>query len=186
MKTILLMAILALASGCATVVTNDYPAYLAKNQGQTYPAVDYDAQYLITPSTKSHSLSISSFMAGAGNSWEVKFGPLLDATLRSSDVQKSFKSFTENNGTDKAARLITFHLNSYNFANHRATIDLKITATKNGKTILDKSYRADGVSQGGKMFWGGGMAMKNAVQQSTKSAMDTILINFFADLKAAN
>ena len=34
------------------------------------------------------------------------------------------------------------------------------------------------------MFWGGAFAMKNAVQQSTKLAIDNILRQLIADLNA--
>jgi len=33
------------------------------------------------------------------------------------------------------------------------------------------------------MFWGGGFAMKNAVQQSTKDAIDKVLTRLIADLR---
>lgn len=34
------------------------------------------------------------------------------------------------------------------------------------------------------MFWGGAFGMKNAIQQSTKSAIDQILIELINDLKS--
>jgi hypothetical protein len=185
MKALVLMVVLALASGCATVVTDDYKGYLQNNQGQQLPALGYDAQYVITPNTKTHSIQIQSGMAGIGNSWEVKFGTVLEETLHSADVQKAFTSLKESSGADKGVRVITFDLNSYDFSSHRAKVKITISAAKDGKTILQKMYQAEGISQGGKMFWGGGMAMKNAVQQSTKSAMDTILTSFLSDLKNA-
>lgn len=114
----------------------------------------------------------------------MKFGSLLEATLQSKDVQQVFKSLKESTGQTGVME-ITFHLNEYDFSNHRAKISLKISAAKNGKTVLDKTYHAEGNSQGGKMFWGGAMAMKNAIQQSSKNAMDMILQDFFTDLKAA-
>lgn len=185
MKAFVLIVILAMASGCATVVTDDYQKYLNNNQGQSYPVLGYDAQYIVTPSTKNHRMEISSGMAGIGNTWEVQFGPLLDATLQSPDIQKAFKSFSQAGGSGQTGRVITFHLVSYDFSNHRAKIQMTITAAMNGKTTLEKTYSAEGNSQGGKMFWGGAWAMKNAVQQSTKFAMDSILRNFFSDLKAS-
>lgn len=184
MKSLALILGLIFLSGCATVVTEDYPQYLRNNQGQTFPVLGDEAQYIITPSTKAHSHKISSFMAGKGNSWYVKFGPLLGATLQSPDIQKSFKSLKEDSGAGAGAKLFTFHLNSYDFSNHRAKIEMKISVTKDGKTILDRTYQANGISQGGKMFWGGAMAMKNAVQQSTKNSMDTIMRSFLTDLSA--
>ena len=34
------------------------------------------------------------------------------------------------------------------------------------------------------MFWAGPFGMKNAVQQSTKMALDEIIVSFLADVKA--
>jgi hypothetical protein len=50
--------------------------------------------------------------------------------------------------------------------------------------VFEKIYQADGATQGGKMFWGGAFAMKNAVQQSSKLAIDSILRQLINDLNA--
>ena len=50
-----------------------------------------------------------------------------------------------------------------------------------GQALFSKAYQVEGQSQGGKMFWGGPFAMKNAIQQSTKLALDEILRDFIAD-----
>lgn len=188
MKAILvLLGFSIFMTGCSTtVVTEDYQAYLKNNQGQKLPALGYAAEYVVTPETKSHSYSIKSAMAGFGNSWVVKFGPVLESTLQSPDVQAAFKSLNEVNGTAKAPYVITFHLISYQFVDTQAKIEMQISATKAGKKIIDQKYQANGNSQGGKMFWGGAFAMKNAVQQSSKRAMDIILTHFLTDLKTKN
>ena len=36
------------------------------------------------------------------------------------------------------------------------------------------------------MFWGGSFAMKNAIQQSTKLALDDILLEFIQDYNQLN
>ena len=47
--------------------------------------------------------------------------------------------------------------------------------------IFDKSYRGEGDTQGGKMFWGGAFAMKSAIRQSSfeadRSALQERLIS---------
>jgi len=180
MKFLLILSMLGLLSACSTVVTKDYKEYVANNQGQTYPTVPYAVNYEVTPATKNHSYKFSSAMAGWGNSWVVKFDDILDSTLKSRDMQSSFKGLTE--GTE-GPRKVVFNLVNYKFADHHATVELQVTAIKDGKTILEKTYTAHGISQGGKMFWGGGMAMKNAVQQSSKDAVDKIMRDFMTDLK---
>lgn len=44
-------------------------------------------------------------------------------------------------------------------------------------------YEDSGTGQGGKVFWGGGFAMKNALQQSTKAAADHSLRQYLSDLR---
>jgi hypothetical protein len=50
---------------------------------------------------------------------------------------------------------------------------------------MEKTYYKTGISQGGKMFWAGAFGMKNAIQQSTKSAIDQILYLALSDIKAS-
>jgi len=57
------------------------------------------------------------------------------------------------------------------------------TATYKGTILFENHYEATGRSQGGKMFWGGAFGMKNAIQQSTKLALDSILSRFMSDLR---
>jgi hypothetical protein len=57
-----------------------------------------------------------------------------------------------------------------------------VTYRRGGQDVFTKVYDASGETQGGKMFWGGAFAMKNAIQQSTKLAMDDILRALIADL----
>jgi hypothetical protein len=78
-----------------------------------------------------------------------------------------------------------FSLQNYQFSGFEATTALNISAYTDGREILSKAYVATGNSQGGKIFWGGGFAMKNAIQQSTKNAIDTILAEFIIDLNGA-
>ena len=63
---------------------------------------------------------------------------------------------------------------------------MTITFTQNGSTISSKQYHEEGVSQGAKMFLAGGFGMKNAVQQSTKSAIDKVLTKFINDVNSSS
>ena len=184
-KLLLLLTILSILtlSGCATKVQNDYSQYLQNNTGQiALPAIERPFGYAVSPATQAHSVSIRSWMAGIANSWDVRFNDILLATLNSYDVRKAIPLHPEMlTDTDK----IYFDLVSYEFADTRATIRLRIDTTLAGGTKLSKTYDGQGLDQGGKMFWGGAFAMKNAVQQSSKIAMDQILTAYFNDLNAA-
>lgn len=181
-----LLAALAM-SGCATQVHTDYPQYLANNPGDAgYSNVADSAQYYLDPKTENHSVSIRSLMAGAANSWIVQFGRVLDATMESSQIKAAFDSVNKTSSSEGVdGLLLVFSLQNYQFADFQATTALNISAYSDGRKILSKAYNAIGISQGRKMFWGGAFAMKNAIQQSTKNAIDKILAEFMADLKHA-
>ena len=57
-----------------------------------------------------------------------------------------------------------------------------MTLRRNGTDVFEKTYMVDGETQGAKMFWGGVFAMKNAVQSSTKVALDEIFRQLILDL----
>ena len=184
----LLVILLALfSSGCATQVDEDYSNYLANNQGRViFPKVDKSAQYYLDEETANHSVEIKSWLAGITNSWTVRMGEILDATMQGYDMQVSFDSLSKTDSDEDIDELtLLFHLNRYQFADFHALIDLTIEVRRNGNQLLSERYTANGQSQGGKMAWGGGFAMKNAIQQSTKLALDEILANFLNDLNKA-
>ena len=168
--------------GCSTLVMNDYPQYLSNNTGTGFPSTGLKLGYEITEETKTHSVGIRSWQAGIANKWVIEFGKVLDATIKSADFSKAFAGIEAD---DKKAPLqFTFALVSYTFADAKATVELHIKAQYQNKAIVDKTYKEIGNRQAGKMFWGGGLAMKNAIQQSTKAAMDAILVQFLKDVTA--
>jgi hypothetical protein len=144
------------------------------------------AQYYLDEETANHSVEIKSWMAGIANSWTVRMGEILDTTMLGQDMQNAFDSLSKTDSDKDVDELtLLFHLNKYRFANFYAFIDLRIEARHSGNQLLSKRYTANGKSQGLKMFWGSGFAMKNAIQQSTKLALDEILANFLNDLNKA-
>jgi len=173
--------------GCTTQIHSDYPQYLANNHGGAdFPNVAKPVEYYLDPKTDNHSVPITSTMAGVGSKWIVQFGRVLDATMKSGEIEATFAS-VHKTGTrkDVIGLLVVFSLQNYQFSGFEATTALNISAYTDGREILSKAYVATGISQGGKIFWGGGFAMKNAIQQSTKNAIDTILAEFIADLNGA-
>jgi hypothetical protein len=148
------------------------------------PTTSTASGYLVTPATQAHHYEFRSAMAGYANVWVVEFGRMLDDTLQSHDVQAAFGKLVkvqDGAGTDG---LLTFDLQNYTYAELGAHVSLKVTYRAAGKDVFEKVYQADGTTQGGKMFWGGAFAMKNAVQQSSKLAIDNILRQLINDLNA--
>jgi len=188
MKT--LLAVLAAAwllSGCSIRhdVVKDYPQYLTNNQGASQlPSTTAASEYSIAPATLAHHYEFRSAMAGYANVWVVQFGEMLDDTLQSHDVQAAFGRLSKLQSGATNDGLLIFDLQSYTYVELGAHVSLKVTYRRSGQDVFSKVYQADGTTQGGKMFWGGAFAMKNAVQQSSKLAIDKILRQLIADLNA--
>lgn len=184
---IALLAAALVMSGCSIRhdVVKDYPQYLMNNQGNSHlPTTSAASQYAVTPATQAHHYEFRSAMAGYANVWVVEFGRLLDDTMQSHDVQAAFGKLMKVKGSDQSGGLLVFDLQNYSYAELGAHITLKVTYRRDGKDVFSKVYEADGTTQGGKMFWGGAFAMKNAVQQSSKLALDHILMQLINDLNA--
>lgn len=188
MKTLLAMCVVALLlSGCSIRhdVAKDYPQYLINNQGSAQlPSTSAVSEYVISPATVASNYEFRSAMAGYANVWVVRFGKILDDTLQSHDVQAAFDSLTKADGNAASEGVLAFNLQSYAYQELGAHISLKVDYRRGSENIFSKVYQADGTTQGGKMFWGGAFAMKNAVQQSTKLAVDNILRQLIGDLNA--
>jgi len=190
MKKILFsISILLITSACSInrPVSNDYDQYLANNEGvNNLPRAEHAASYQMSNAIKSHRYEFRSFMTGHANLWIVEFGKMLDATLRSKDIQQAFDSqLTSVDGINAKDTLLYFDLQNYRFEDTQAKINLRVTLKRNESVLFEKIYTANGKSQGGKMFWGGVFAQKNAVQQSTKLALDEIFKQLIHDFNQA-
>jgi hypothetical protein len=182
-------AVVALTAGCTInrPVTDDYGQYLSNNTNAgKLPTAHAAQQYYLPPATQQHHYEFRSAMAGQANLWVVEFGKVLDATMQSADVVAALGALGKAD-TDKPAsgNTLVFDLQNYAFADHGAHISLRISIRNAQGETFGKTYQADGNSQGAKMFFAGAFGMKNAVQQSTKLAMDTIMGQFIRDLNAA-
>ena len=178
----------ALTSACTVPVHEDYPQYLVKNQGRvTLPRVNEPVRYYLSPETENHTYGIRSARAGFFmNRWVVDFGRIMDTTMKSADVRYAFDSVQKTaTPYDQDGLLVAFDLTNYQFGGFEARVNLRIDVMDDGREIMSKTYAAKGRSQGGKIFWGGSFLMKNAVQQSTKNAVDKILKEFILDMNQA-
>ncbi len=174
-----------LSTGCTInhPIAQDYSQYLANNASEkSLPKSAMEVDYSFDEKTVNHRYEFRSATVGYANLWIVEFGHVLDATLESTYVQEAFNRLSKANGNTSQGYLIVFKLIDYKFESHMARISLKISLTKDGSEVFTKTYNANGKSQGGKMFWGGAFAMKNAIQQSTKIALDKVLEAFINDI----
>jgi hypothetical protein len=186
-RSIFIVALIVLGTSACTIrhaVEQDYPQYLANNTGTAnLPNTDKASEYFLTSNTQTHSYEFRAAVTGQANLWIVEFGKMLDDTLRSADVQKAFNGIQKvSNESGKSKGLLIFDLQSYTFEDFGAHIIMNISMSQMGDEVFSKTYIQDGRTQGGKMFWGGAFGQKNAVQQSTKLALDEILRQLISDL----
>lgn len=182
-----MLAVILWAPGCVThEVADSYGQYLT-NQDDTVklPQTGLTAVYSLAPATVEHRLEFKSATTGLAHTWAVEFGKMLMDTLQAQEVRRAFASLDPAPAADGSDILeLAFDLENYRFEDMRAKIDLAIAVSGGGEELFRNVYRAEGASQGGKMFWGGAFAMRNAIHQSTKLAMDEILAEFLNDLWA--
>ena len=189
MKRIYMLSLLAavvLTTGCSInhPIAEDYNQYLVNNEGANILSkTEIEADYYINEETITHRYEFRAATVGYAHIWIVEFGKILDETLKSRNVQNAFGRLEESTGKSIGdGNLISFTLENYEFKDYHAYITLNIVLSNGANVVLDKTYYAEGRSQGGKMFWGGPFAMKNATQQSTKLALDKILSDFIHDI----
>lgn len=182
--TIIVFAFSLSACSISHHVHEDYPEYLENNTGESkLPHSSGNYNYTATSETEQHRYEFRSAMVGYGNLWIVEFGKILDQTIKSKDVQKAFgKLEKQTNGDTNNDSLLIFDLINYTFNDFGAHVKLQITLKESGVEQFEKTYQADGKTQGAKMFWAGVFGMKNAIQQSTKHALDDIFKRLINDI----
>jgi superfamily I DNA and RNA helicase len=171
------------AAGCSInhPIARDYPRHLAEAAPTTLPKVPVEATYRIDEATRSHRYQFRAASVGYAHVWIVEFGKILEQTLRSEDIQGAFKSLGAEAAAARGVEL-DFRLVDYRFENFAAHISLEIKASRDGKVLLQNVYQATGANKAGQMLMAGVFAMKNAVNTSTKSALDDIFTRFLAEL----
>jgi hypothetical protein len=172
-------------AGCSTYryAAKDYDRYLADNSGSAkLQKATVEADYLLTKETRGHRYAFRSSDVGYENVWVVEFGKMLESSLQSQDVQDSFWRLTKQKGGGTKGYLIVFDLKKYEFKDHEARVTMHISVSANGKRSFDKDYNVVGTEQGGKMFFGGVLAMKNAIQELNKKAIDELMNDLINDL----
>lgn len=178
----------AFVSGCSIRhdIQEDYDQYLVNNAGTSdLPQSTKASDYFLPEQTMAFSYEFRAVTTGYANLWVVDIGEMLDDTMQSADVQKAFQGLNKvPTESEESEGLLVFKLEDYTFEDYGAHIKLNISLSSNGNQVFSKSYQEDGKTQGGKMFWAGAFGQKNAVQQSTKLAIDAILRRLIEDLNA--
>ena len=121
-------------------------------------------------------------LTGGIPTFVVEIGKMLDDTLKSTDVQAAFGTLKTVDSASVSGTTLVFDLQNYEFKDFGAHISLNIKLMKDETVFFEKNYVQSGETQGTKMLWGGILAVKNAVQQSTKQALDEILRQLITDL----
>jgi hypothetical protein len=174
-----------LISACTHSIEKDYPAYLAKNKGNSsFEKTDKVHLYYIAPHAENFKYEFRAFATGVANLWVVEFGKMLDDTLKSADVQAAFGGITKVDNEGQNSAVILFDVNDYTFKDYGAHVKLHVAVKSSGNLVFEKDYESNGKEQVGKMISAGAFGQKNAVQQSTKSAIDEILKQVILDLHA--
>lgn len=184
------LLLVSLTTGCSIKhhIADDYGQYLRNNEGAaSFQRINAGDKYHLPPSTQNHQYEFRAATVGYANLWIVEFGKILDQTMQSKDIVAALGLLSKvgDNQIDTGNTLI-FDLERYTFEDFGAHVNLTIIVKQSGHEKFRKSYRADGKTQGGKMFFAGAFGMKNAVQQSTKLALDDIFSRFISDYKASS
>ncbi len=175
-----------LAAGCAHQVTFDKPAPYVVSTTKLPAGVTA----VIDASTLSNKVPIRAFMTGIVHSWEAEPGDMLkqvaDIELPQMFANYQFTGAYAEPPAGPRWIVLELTIPSYKFEDFHATVSVTATAYDRGrKPILQKTYVAEGESQGAKMFWAGAFGMKSAIRQSSLDALKKVFVDLRGDLTAA-
>ena len=174
------------ATGCAHQVSFQDAHYEsgAKQQAASVVAV-------IDQDTLDNKVAIRSFMTGIAHSWEAQPGDMLkqvaDIELPQMYASYEFSTQDKEPAGEGAGLILDFSIPSYVFEDFHATVKVNVVAkARGGRLLFEKTYDAEGVTQGKKMFWGGAFGMKSAIRQSSLDAYKQVFAKLRNDLESAN
>jgi hypothetical protein len=167
-------------TGCTHPLHVGFDKYLTEHPMEMQH-VDEQAGYTIDDATMNMVVTFRSAMAGIANKWQVNVGSMVKDYM-DTEGPKMFAGMKDDPGKKQPLHL-DLKVTNYKFEDMSANITMQITATRNGKVVVDKAYSAKGLKQTGKMFWGGAAGMRHSVHQSTQYALNDIMNALAGDLK---
>jgi hypothetical protein len=183
MKAVLAIVLCVVAAGCAHQVSFDRPApYTIATQRHEVGAIA-----VIDQSTLTKKVPVSAWMTGIAHTWEVEPGDMLkqiaDIELPQIFVRYDFSNAYRDPPADSKWIVLELAVPSYSFEDFRAKVSVSVSAYESGRRqLLQKTYNAEGPSQGAKMFWAGAFGMKSAIRQSSLDAYKRIFTEIRSDL----
>lgn len=176
------VSLLLLATGC-------HHSIRFEDIGYSLDQKKFDAGLIavITPESLSQRKPITSLMTGAAHTWEAHPGEMLSqiAEVEFPQFAQYYRIASSYEEPREGAQRLTVVLSvpHYDFSSFHATVVVQAKAYGPGRVLIfDKSYRSEGDTQGGKMFWGGAFAMKSAIRQSSFQAYRSAFSRLRIDL----
>ena len=142
---------------------------------------------VISDATLTKEVTISSWMTGIANRWNVEPGQMMKDVVQIEFPQqfadfRAVGAYVEPEGGRALTVVLT--IPNYEFANFHASVTVHAVAYGAGrKALLEKDYSAQGFTQGAKMFFGGAFAMKSALRQSSLDAYKKVFSELRPDLQ---
>ena len=189
-----LAALMLVGAGCAHQVTFDRPAeYTISASRQEVGVTAVIDQNTLTNKVVIRTLTgvvIHMFMIPIAHTWEVEPGDMLKqvANIELPQMFSRYELATAYVEPAPGPRWIVleFTIPSYQFEEFRAKVSVTATAYDRGRRqLLQKTYSAEGETQGAKMYWARAFGMKSAIRQSSLDAYKKVFAEIRSDLAAA-
>ena len=181
-----LAALMLLSAGCAHQVTFDRPdAYTI-----SAPRQEVGVTAVIDQATLTNKVEIRAFLTGIAQTWVAEPGDMLKqvANIELPQMFSRYELATAYVEPAPGPRWIVLELTipNYQFSEFRAWISMTATVYDRGRRqLLQKTYSAEGETQGAKMFGTGAFGMKSAIRQSSLDAYRKVFAELRSDLAAA-
>lgn len=188
---LLVLPLTVFLSGCIShSVKFDKAAYVVPRSGAGTTTTT-SVVAVITPETLAQKKTISAWMTGIAHKWDAEPGMMLKDVAeiefgQAFNQHEIAAAYAEPKSGDRRFT-VELAIPSYDFTDFHASVTVHaIVSTPGHVKLIDKTYSAEGLRQGAKMFWGGAFGMKSAIRQSSLDAFKKIFAQLRADIGAAS